>query len=997
MADKFLWEKESPNPTSDVENPPVSIDSNASDVCHEDTSCSTPKAVKVGLGLVALAGTIALGVVLGLNGSKDEPIAKQVASSASAVTHTAVQGAVESKSHTVESTNDNNAYPESLDERIKKTSLSTTQKYDTCDDLENDIIEALKLYMADYITDEAVTNEVYASCDPDNDNWWWDVYGYDDYVYHHHYNVDYICSPEVNNTDSCITEEKDVPWVLTWHEWDHAEGKLFYNKDEALEAYENVNASFAKRLYCPYKMKVEEYGWMGGHDWCELETWAYEAQCSGEAPTTPSAKHVAKSNVPRPKSSEKQRRSHTSRDHLTSKHTRSNIPVGLKQQTRSNIPSVRQGNGKDDKSRTNKSGGTQNSVDQNSQNENVDETDKVVSDGSFIYAAYGDVLYAWPADGDMNEASITHMPGEANECDWNTTQPCTTISKPNIQALFLGKDNSRLTVVVSQSFYDQYTSTDQIPPLVTDYGSELDVRVYDVSEVTPGSPLNELGHKSLSGSWLDGGSVSDKTVIATSSFINTYELTKDLARSQPQYCGLNTTSYKELAASTAESKVELLAKQMVEEFDLLHGCSEIVKVSTLLDASDPNLDVLDLTGADFLFGNFIQIFSLDTSLDFNADETIPSSVAGSFRPGYGYSMYMSEDFLALPSEIYKYNSTASTSSYETFIIGFDLSTGVAPVCYGHLPGQFEGSKHRMDKTDHEFRILTSQWSMDPESWASIYTTKIFTLSIPSRYGRMELLSESEIFLDEGFFAAAILFSRDKTYLVADDWNYENKKKFIVVDMVGQMNPKVVGSLEIDNSVSYIHEININGTPYILCIGTMMDTSTWESSMTLTLIDVGTPSLPKETTFYKEKPGIASDIYDFLTLRYLNDSNKLILPFSSTNYTDFMTTYNEGFSVYDISETTISYAFNVTHSTNEHYCWYDAKIPPRSLVIQSELITIRDHSAIKSDLETGSFLTELDLDIGFNYSICDDWYYYYAYDYSHEYDDDDDGTDNFMKV
>lgn len=168
-------------------------------------------------------------------------------------------------------------------------------------------------------------------------------------------------------------------------------------------------------------------------------------------------------------------------------------------------------------------------------------------------------------------------------------------------------------------------------------------------------------------------------------------------------------------------------------------------------------------------------------------------------------------------------------------------------------------------------------------------------------------------------------------------------------------------------------------------------------MTLTLIDVGTPSLPKETTFYKEKPGIASDIYDFLTLRYLNDSNKLILPFSSTNYTDFMTTYNEGFSVYDISETTISYAFNVTHSTNEHYCWYDAKIPPRSLVIQSELITIRDHSAIKSDLETGSFLTELDLDIGFNYSICDDWYYYYAYDYSHEYDDDDDGTDNFMKV
>ena len=613
--------------------------------------------------------------------------------------------------------------------------------------------------------------------------------------------VDYTCDSAGNNTDSCATEDKEVPWVLTWHEWDHAEGKLFYDKDEAFEAYENVNASFAKRLYCPYKMQVKEYGWMGGLEWCELDTWAYEAQCSGEAPVAPSTKHTSRLNLPRPRSIEKQTKSYTQRDHKTSKQSRSNTPAGLKQQARSNIPSVRQGDTKNSKSRIKKSGGTQDSVDQNSQNKDVNEKDKVVSDGTFIYAAYGDVLYAWPADGEMKEASITYMPGEAKECEWDAALPCTTISKPKIEALFFGKDNSRLTVLVSQSIYEYPTPADQSPPLVTDYGAKLDVRVYDASEVMPGSPLNELGHKSLTGSWLDGGFVGDKAVIATSSSIDTYELTKGLSRSEQQYCGLNTTSYKELAVSTAQSKVESRAKQMVDELDLLHGCSNIDRIPTMIDDSDPDADVLVLKGADFLLGSFIQIYSLDTSSDFDADGAIPSTVAGSFRAGYGYSMYLSDDFLALPSEIYRYNYTTSTSSHETFILAFDLSSGeegAASVYYGHLPGQLE-SKYRMDKSDHELRILTTEWSMDHEAWASNYITKIFTLGIPSTHGRMPLLSESEIFLDDEFLTTAILFSGDKTYLVADDWNYDNKKKLIIVDMVGQMKPGVVGSLEVSCS------------------------------------------------------------------------------------------------------------------------------------------------------------------------------------------------------
>jgi DNA excision repair protein ERCC-4 len=193
MADTFLWDEDSLNPTGDVENPPVSIandgqeantDSGISKSTHATNFCSTSKAAKLGLGLLASAGVVAIGVVLGLNGSKDDPVPMQAASSASSIVKEADQGFVESNTKSI-----NDSYitsPSSLEARVKMASSSSAKGfYDTCDDLEKDIIEALKLYMVDYIANEAVINEAYASCDPDNENWWWDLFWYDDDYYYH--------------------------------------------------------------------------------------------------------------------------------------------------------------------------------------------------------------------------------------------------------------------------------------------------------------------------------------------------------------------------------------------------------------------------------------------------------------------------------------------------------------------------------------------------------------------------------------------------------------------------------------------------------------------------------------------------------------------------------------------------------------------------------------------------------------------------------------------
>jgi hypothetical protein len=185
----------------------------------------------------------------------------------------------------------------------------------------------------------------------------------------------------------------------------------------------------------------------------------------------------------------------------------------------------------------------------------------------------------------------------------------------------------------------------------------------------------------------------------------------------------------------------------------------------------------------------------------------------------------------------------------------------------------------------------------------------------------------------------------------------------------------------------LQEIDVNGESYILGIGSETDSTTYESFLVIALIDVSTPSEPKLAAYHKFESGYYTDAnYDFLSTRYFDGS--LIIPVSTSKYneTTYTLLYTDAFVVYDISETAITPAFNVTHTTDENFCYYDAAVPPRSFVINSELSTIKGHTAIRTDM-AGNILSELDLDRGFNYTFCPDYDYYdigYAY---YAYNDD----------
>ncbi len=265
----------------------------------------------------------------------------------------------------------------------------------------------------------------------------------------------------------------------------------------------------------------------------------------------------------------------------------------------------------------------------------------LLSEKEYVFAAYGDLLYVWNATDGTAGVSITAMPYEKvdlSNCNSGTWEPMpvddvavaeeatnssssetsngttsdasssnstasetnengeiirrrktTSIMpgywpcyqpKPSILSLLL--QGKRLTAMVSESSYMPMEKEISEPSVMSD-SSKLIIRVYDISNVpTDGSALKLLGERVINGtSYNSARSVNDTAIIFATSYFDTYQLSSDLYRYNPQYCGLNDAEYEALAVKTALNKTERFAERMLEELQVqVDGkCDSIFQVS----------------------------------------------------------------------------------------------------------------------------------------------------------------------------------------------------------------------------------------------------------------------------------------------------------------------------------------------------------------------------------------------------------------------------------
>lgn len=663
----------------------------------------------------------------------------------------------------------------------------------------------------------------------------------------------------------------------------------------------------------------------------------------------------------------------------------------------------------------------------NNQVEGVDEADVVKSDGDFVYAAYGDLLYVWNATDGTKGVSITAMPYEAinlTECmihnppyvdprpidvyastetgEVVSSTPNVTIDpvdearsggrklrnrkttsmmwnpcvqpKPTIQSLLLSE--KRITVIVSEQAPWYYGMEAESKPSIIGDSSKLIIRVYDTSSVpTDGSPLTLLGERTVKGYYDSARSVGNTGHIFITSYVDTAQFTKDIYRWAPQYCGLNSTEYKKRATETALNNTKPFVDQMMEELQLYNGdsCESIFHVAAMQSGNS----TFDNTYGNVL-GSFVQILSFDMSADFNNDMNtsaaaaeIVANVGGAFSSGWVSSVYASQDFAATLSVGSSWNDVSGLWDQSTFILGFDISGAVPkPFSYAEIPGQ-PLNQYSVDLYQGHLRVVTTEFFWNDIT--SSTTNKIFVLKVPDpgESPAMLLTGETDHVGKPNEQVMSVRFMESKGYIVT----FERKDPLYVFDLSNPSDPKKVGELEVPGFSSYLHPIEIEGIKLMLGVGSNVNETTgWESGLKISLFDVSDPMKLKELAVFVDEGASSSGSWDFKSFRYLPLSQKLILPKSEYTWTE--TGNFDGFVVYDIALDSIEPRFNIQHASSyDMYsgCWYSAYLPPRSLVFQSKLTTILSHSVISTDLFTGNKMWNLTLK-GLDDTICSPYFF-----------------------
>ena len=475
----------------------------------------------------------------------------------------------------------------------------------------------------------------------------------------------------------------------------------------------------------------------------------------------------------------------------------------------------------------------------NNQVQYVDEADIVKSDGTHVFAAYGDLLYSWRAENGTTGTSITPMPFNDTEDDCtyepypvytdyvyetelveavpveNTSEssepevepekktandlrqrkrglsmpyypgPCYR-PKPRIVSLLL--HGTRLTAIVTENNYMiEPLAEDAIPSLISD-SSHMVARVYNVSTVpTDGSPLTLLGERKIKGNYNSARSIDSTVIVVTTSYVDTYKMANSLYRSQPLYCGLNNTEYEEKASSIALNKSDVFAQQLIDELDLTYGCSNIFQISAMQSGS-----TADSTNGNLL-SQFVSVVSFDMSANNFVDEEIPIQVGGTFASGFINNVFASQDFVAALAVGSSYNENTMSWDQSTFILGFDISNPTPlPYAFAEVPGS-PINQYAADEFEGHFRIATTQWQWNQAEMNSRTTNKIFVLKLPTdgtstmkRVGSTDHLGKP----NESIYA--VRFIGNKGYVVT----FENIDPFLIVDLSNPENPSVVGELEV---------------------------------------------------------------------------------------------------------------------------------------------------------------------------------------------------------
>eukprot|EP00543_Licmophora_paradoxa_P001658 CAMPEP_0202447998 /NCGR_PEP_ID=MMETSP1360-20130828/6779_1 /ASSEMBLY_ACC=CAM_ASM_000848 /TAXON_ID=515479 /ORGANISM="Licmophora paradoxa, Strain CCMP2313" /LENGTH=1014 /DNA_ID=CAMNT_0049065353 /DNA_START=74 /DNA_END=3118 /DNA_ORIENTATION=+ len=580
--------------------------------------------------------------------------------------------------------------------------------------------------------------------------------------------------------------------------------------------------------------------------------------------------------------------------------------------------------------------------------------------------------------------------------------------KPYIRSILL--QNQKLVLIVEG--YGEETRQQNLQEDITPaFYDTLNTRVmiYDTSDLP--NQLTLLEQKDIQGSFRDVRAIGSDIHMVTTAGLNTYTLlSQHVDRWQPQFADLSEDEYKEAARTAAEKYIPQFVDIVIRDISLGGDIPELSQISLWQSVLSNETESIF---SDSPINSYTQLTSFDVSTITSSDDnsaTVTYSVAGTFTPSsWGYT-YAVGDMLVFAMQGWGWVAELEGSGETTYLVGFTLDGASAtPTAVGAFPGYLL-NQYSLDIYEGHLRIATtirSFWvgvlpeitpvdeeetngDMDtdtlPVVWERRWGTKnqVLILEIPTIGGD----SSSNVFTEvsripdlgkPGEVFTTVRFFDDRAYAVT----FERTDPFYVLDLDAQ-NPSVLGELNITGFSSYLHSINEDNS-LLLAIGQEADENGRILGLQITMFDATNATDPallhRHVVEQKKDVWSSSSVeFDFKAFRYVSLGTTdgvgiLILPLRVSSWQNVENGNFDGFRVYDVSKTDgIRERMEISHVEWDAFygCYYDAYLPERSFVFDGDVTTMKGHSIVSTDLDSGVQEWKLEMPEPTNKDNCIYW-------------------------
>jgi len=614
----------------------------------------------------------------------------------------------------------------------------------------------------------------------------------------------------------------------------------------------------------------------------------------------------------------------------------------------------------------------------------VDEADLVKANENYVFLVYGDMLVVYESASGVLVTNVTMPPVEQDptvgggggpeeapaevksSIYWGPT-------KPQIKALML--DGGNLVCVTGGYSGSSFGSGGRGEDKIFRGIDDTLIRIYDISSLGTTSELALTNEKYVSGGYNAGRSVGDHAHLVTTSDINFWPLVGHLRRWNGEFRDAkDVEEYKATAMAKANETIPAFVTQFIDEMGATDESVRNLFRLALWDTAtgDEASKTVNKVHGGVVFSGYTQITSFEMSDEGNDLEL---STSGAFIPSAWGETYSTKDMMIFAGNGYGWSEEGYVE--KTYLLGFKLETDAAlssPAAVGAVPGRIL-DQYSVSIFDGHLRVGTTtrlfwRWWEDTvvDEDESSTQNQIIILEIPDVESTNEAVFKEVNRLDD-------LGKKDES--ITTMRMYENlayavtfrfTDPFYVLDL-DPSDPQILEELNITGFSSQLYPLNDEKT-LLVSLGFEADGGGRTTGFAVSLFDSSDPTDPTlvDRFIVEDDDDVWSSsegAWDTKAARLVSigdETGIFIVPLSI--YQPWPATEGnfDGFVAYDVNRTHITERLRVPHVRSEDFyeCYYPAYLAPRSVVYDGNMHTMKGHSVLSTNLDTGENMFDLSL-------------------------------------